>query len=214
MIVSNAHNTPYSTISKSAIEKKTDEESSSVNLANKTDTFEAQPKVSESVTYQPPKKLTSDQIEELQRQREESNSRFLAEMVKNTALKQSGQTIVEHNGIEMTSDSSNLLTEIFGSLDAAYPPAATTPEGALANISEGGAYSVESVSERILLMATTLAGDDPNMLIAMRDAVKEGFEAAGLNLDTGEGMPDITMDTYNHVMNEFDKLINGEDSAE
>ncbi len=170
------------------------------------DTFEKTGDVGENITYNPPKKLTEEQIEALQRQQTESTLSWYRDMVQQNVATQAGQTSVLHNGIELSANSANLLSDIFGSLEAALPTPATTPEGALADISPGGAYSIEAVSDRIMLMATTLSGGDPEVMAEMEQAVKKGFEAAGLNLETGEGMPDITMDTYNHIMNEFAEL--------
>ncbi len=160
-----------------------------------------------------PKKLTSEQLQELQLQREEMALNFIKDSVRQNTQNQAAQansSYVSHAGFNLSSETADLYTSIFGSLESALPTPATTPEGALANISEGGSYSVEAVSERIMKMATTFAAGDPETLAEMKEAVKKGFEAAGLNLETGEGMPDITMKTYNHVMNEFDKLLNPE----
>ncbi len=214
MIVSNTQNTGFSTLgalnSQSGyVKNSADEEAKST--VKKVDTFEKQGEVSESVTYKPPKKLTPEQIEEINEQRLQSTLSFLSDMVKATTEYQADQATGYANKFEFDSDSADLLTQIFGSVENAYPTPATTPEGALANISEGGSYSIEAVSERIMLMATSIAGDDPEMLAEMREAVMDGFAAAGLNLQTGEGMPDITMDTYNHVMSEFDKLLGVEE---
>ena len=74
-------------------------------------------------------------------------------------------------------------------------------------ISEGGEYSVENVTDRIMDMAKALAGDDPSKIDKLQDAVIKGFEkAAGMlgkkNLDE---MPEITKKTYDNVMKQFDE---------
>ncbi len=175
----------------------------SANSAKRYDTFKSQGEVSESVTYEPPKRLTQEQVNEIKRQQIESTILMMQQAISKNLEAQAGVTAE----FELSEDSSNLLIDIFGSIDAAYPPPATTPEGAAEAIAAGGAYSVESVSERLLTMATYIAGDDPEMLAEMKEAVMQGFAAAGLNLETGEGMPQITMDTYNHVMEQFDRLL-------
>ncbi len=186
---------------------KTKKENQNVMIKN-VDSFEKENNSNSISTYSAPKKLTSEEITALNDARNEATSKFIAESIQQNISIQAGEATINHYGIQLSQTSANLLTEIFGSLENALPAPATTPEGALANISEGGSYSVESVSERIMLMATTLAAGDPSKLLEMEKAVKKGFEAAGFDPVTGGDMPQITMDTYNHVMNEFDKLKN------
>ncbi len=206
MIISNTQNTSALNSIKSDDDLK-NQNSVKALQAERYDTFVKQGETTESVTYQPPKKLTKEQVDEINRQRVESTIRIMTDAIQNNLKTQAAQV----DGVfEFNTDSADLLTEIFGSVEAAYPTPATTPEGALADISEGGAYSVEAVSERILKMATSIAGDNPELLAELKSAVQEGFVAAGLDLNTGDGMPEITMDTYNHVMAEFDKLLGEE----
>ena len=70
-------------------------------------------------------------------------------------------------------------------------------------ISEGGIYSVENVSDRILEMAKALAGDDTSMIDKMRDAFKKGYEEA--TGAWGQELPEISSKTYDAVMDKFDK---------
>ncbi len=91
----------------------------------------------------------------------------------------------------------------------ALPAVGTTPEEAKAAISEGGAYSVDAVADRIFGLAEIIAGGDPEKLQKMRDAVEKGFEQAGLAWKdaTGEdSMPQITKDTHNEINRRFDEL--------
>lgn len=73
-------------------------------------------------------------------------------------------------------------------------------------ISEGGEYSVENVTDRIMNMAKALAGDDPTKIDTLQNAVIKGFEKAagvlGRKKDLSD-MPDITRQTYDKVMNAF-----------
>lgn len=73
------------------------------------------------------------------------------------------------------------------------------------SISEGGEYSVENVTNRIMSMAKALAGDDPTKIDTLQNAVIKGFKgAAGLLGRKGlKDMPDITQKTYDSVMKEF-----------
>lgn len=74
-------------------------------------------------------------------------------------------------------------------------------------ISEGGEYSVENVTDRIMSMAKALAGDDPTKIDTLKNAVIKGFAGAagmlGRKSDLSD-MPDITRKTYDSVMKEFD----------
>ncbi len=73
------------------------------------------------------------------------------------------------------------------------------------SISEGGFYSVDSVSTRIMDMAKALAGDNPEKIALMRDAVTKGFGQAAKTLHLkDDDMPGITKDTYAEVMKRFD----------
>ncbi|MGN1482002.1 hypothetical protein [Porcipelethomonas sp.] len=77
------------------------------------------------------------------------------------------------------------------------------------SISDGGEYSVDSVSGRILDMAKALAGDDSSKISLLKDAVIKGFNGAsemfGKDLDS---MPEITRKTYDEVMKRFDEWEN------
>ncbi len=161
-------------------------------------------------TYSP-SKLTQEQvdaIEQMEEQRKSNELELLTNTVKQLTENQAETTTFTYNNLELETESVNILTDIFGSLENALPALATTPEEAAADIAEGGAYSVEAVSERIMTMATYFANGDMEVLAEMQDAVKEGFKLAGMDLETGEGMPEITYETYNHVMGSFDALLN------
>lgn len=75
-------------------------------------------------------------------------------------------------------------------------------------IAEGGEYSVDAVATRIMDMAKSLAGGDKSKIPLLRDAVKKGFEAAGLEFNDGAGLPDICNQTYDEIMKRFDEWEN------
>lgn len=78
-------------------------------------------------------------------------------------------------------------------------------EAAKESVSDGGFYSVDAVSTRIMDMAMALAGDNPDKIELMRDAVIKGFGQAAKTLGLKEDdMPEITRDTYKEVMKRFD----------
>lgn len=75
------------------------------------------------------------------------------------------------------------------------------------SIEEGGEYSVNNVADRIMTMAKALAGDDPTKIDMLRNAVIKGFNGAAglLGKNSLDEMPDITHDTYDNVMKQFDE---------
>lgn len=164
-------------------------------------------------TYKPvKKKLTTEEVNALKEEQEKSKADLIKRFINDTINNQNkllGRS-TENGTSELSKESSDLLTKIFGSLENAYPPIATTPEGAQQAISEGGAYSVNAVADRIMTMATAIAGNDPDKLQQMRDAVQKGFEEAGSAFKdaTKSDLPQICKDTYTEVMSRFDKLQN------
>lgn len=89
------------------------------------------------------------------------------------------------------------------------PAVGTTPEEAAAAVAEGGEYSVDAVADRIFEMAKAIAGDDPEKLKEMQDAVEEGFKQAGVAWKDTMGtdkMPQITQDTHDAITKRFDEL--------
>lgn len=89
------------------------------------------------------------------------------------------------------------------------PAVGTTPEEAAAAVAEGGEYSVDAVADRIFDMAKAIAGDDPEKLKEMQDAVEEGFKQAGVAWKDTMGtdkMPQITQDTHDAITKRFDEL--------
>ena len=66
------------------------------------------------------------------------------------------------------------------------------------------------VADRIMNIATSIAGDDPKKLETLRSAVQAGFKQAGIDFTEMTGkkdMPEITGKTYDEVMSRFDKLV-------
>lgn len=90
------------------------------------------------------------------------------------------------------------------------PEVATTPEEAAEAVAEGGEYSVDAVATRIMDMATSIAGDDPEKLKMMQEAVEEGFRQAGITWKEVIGqdeMPQITQDTHDEITKRFNELF-------
>lgn len=59
-----------------------------------------------------------------------------------------------------------------------------------------------------MTMAKFIAGDDPDKLQQMREAVEKGFSQAGLDFNkaTDSDLPQICKDTCTEVMRRFDEL--------
>lgn len=71
------------------------------------------------------------------------------------------------------------------------------------DISEDGYWGVKQTSDRLVDFAKTLTGGDSSKIEEMRDAIKEGFEAAA-KLWGGE-LPSISQQTYDATMEKLDQ---------
>ncbi len=179
-----------------------------------TDTFvKSTEQETDNSTYKPvKKKLSTEEVNALKDEQENLKTDLIKKFISDTISNQNKllgkSTGNEINGI--SKESTDLLTKIFGSIENAYPPMATTPEGAKQAIGEGSAYSVNAVADRIMTMAKAIAGDDPNKMQQMRAAVEKGFSEAGLDFNkaTHMGLPQICKDTCTEVMKRFDELQN------
>ncbi len=72
-------------------------------------------------------------------------------------------------------------------------------------ISEDGYFSVKNTAMRIFDFAAAQAGDDPEKLQAVRDAVLKGFKEAEQLF--GGKLPDISHDTLDKVLEMLDEKI-------
>lgn len=81
---------------------------------------------------------------------------------------------------------------------------AAAKQAAQKAISEGGYWSVENTSDRILEMAKALTGGDPDSIEEMRSAFEKGFKQA--TKTWGKALPEISSKTYDSVMRKFDQL--------
>lgn len=70
------------------------------------------------------------------------------------------------------------------------------------DISEDGYWGVKQTSERMFDFAKALAGDDPEKMKKMQDAIEKGFKEA--TKTWGRTMPDITQDTHDAVTKLFE----------
>lgn len=213
-------NTNYNTTKDTKkVDNTNDTASDSANVQEATqalgsDTFvKSTEENTSNLTYKPvKKKLTAEEVKALNEEQANLKADLIKKFISDTINNQNkllGKSTEDgKNGFSQ--ESTDLLTKIFGSIENAYPEMATTPEGAKEAISEGGAYSVNAVADRIMTMAAAIAGDDQDKIQQMRDAVEKGFAQAGLYFKsaTKSDLPQISKDTYTEVMSRFDKLQN------
>ncbi len=75
---------------------------------------------------------------------------------------------------------------------------------AQADIAEDGYWGVSQTSQRILDFATALTGGDPSKIDEMREAFEKGYKLA--EKKWGGNLPDISKQTYDAVLQGFDKM--------
>lgn len=121
----------------------------------------------------------------------QSRQNQLQSIVEQLMTKQ-GQTYNSANGIWSILAGGNLKVD------------AATQAQAQKDVAEDGYWGVKQTSERILDFATALTGGDPDKIEEMREAFKKGYKQA--EKTWGGELPDISKQTYDAVMNGFDKL--------
>ena len=75
-------------------------------------------------------------------------------------------------------------------------------EDAQAAIAEGGEWSAEAVSDRIVDFVANISGGDPEKSEMLREAVRQGFDEARQAL--GGWLPEVGERTYELVMERFE----------
>lgn len=154
------------------------------NTTPKTDTF-TRSEPEQNITYEPPKKLTAEQIDALKRQVQESMQNLAKQM------------LGEQYEIAKTADGKVDFASLAKDLGIG-----TTPEAAAEAISENGNWGVNAVATRLIDMAISLSGGDMSKISMLREAVQKGFAQVG-NL---EDLPEVCQQTYDEVMKRFDYL--------
>ena len=89
-----------------------------------------------------------------------------------------------------------------GILDGTIEVDEATAKQAAEDISEDGYWGVKQTSERILDFAKAITGGNAEKAEQMRDAIKQGFEAAAKLW--GDELPEISQKTYDAVMKGID----------
>lgn len=155
---------------------------------------------SSSGTYSKPKRLSADEIQALKDSQAEMHANFMRSMMQMNTSNQSQQF--------MKATQLNFDGVLISASDFELPAGGNTPEEAAKAIAEGGAYSVDAVTDRIFSLAEKLANGDSERLKVLRDAVEEGFSQAGgvFSGKYNSNLPDICNDTYKSIMDKFDAL--------
>ncbi len=156
---------------------------------------------------QPEKKVTYDKpgvntktIQQLQEESDRAYShlkQIVTEMLKRQGLKfqDIGNTTGELNITDITIED---LKDV--SVDE------TAQKEAQAMIAEGGEYSAEKVSDRIVDFAKAISGGDKSKLDLLKSAIEKGFQAA--KEDFGDELPEISKQTYKLIMAKLDEWAN------
>lgn len=159
------------------------------NIEKRTDTYTPS-KEEKSVTYEKPAyKIDTETIERL---KAESDKNY-------ESLRQLIKQLLEKQGIKLEDAISGEATVTIDE---------ETRLEAQAAISEGGPYSPESVSDRIVEFAMAISGGDKSKLSLLKEAIDEGFNEAAKVL--GGTLPDISQETYDLVMEKLDAWGNEE----
>jgi hypothetical protein len=101
-----------------------------------------------------------------------------------------------------------IMTQI-GSEDNSIDFKDITPEKARELISDEGYLGVEQTSDRIVQFAISISGNDPDRLEEIKESIDEGFQMASKAL--GGILPDISMKTYDAVMDKLKVWAEGSD---
>ena len=166
-------------------EKSTTKTQTEQTTVPKTDTFTKSEPQENITTYEPPKKLSAEQIDALKRQVQESMQNLAKQM------------LGEQYEIAKTADGTVDFAALANDLGIG-----TTPEAAAEAISENGNWGVDAVATRLIDMAINLSGGDTSKIGMLREAVQKGFAQVGKL----EDLPEVCQQTYDEVMKRFDYL--------
>lgn len=171
----------------------------------KSDSYVPSSKTEVKGLYTKSQKLTEEQIQALKDTQAESKRNMIELFTQSLFEGQSTNS-------KLTSSHSSILDKLINACHNTQfnlPELATTPEEAEAALTGDGAYSVDSVATRIMDMATSFAGNNPEKLELMRQAVQKGFAMAGTtfsDITKEKDLPQICQDTYTEIMKRFDDL--------
>jgi len=142
-------------------------------------------------------KVSRETVEKLKADAE-ARMASLKSLVEKMMTKQ-GQTAAKAGILDFENGTN--LAEIFRNLEVDEE----TRAQAQADIAEDGYWGVEQTSERMLEFAKGLAGNDPAAAKDMLNAIKKGFEEAGLAW--GEDLPEISQRTMDATLEKVNNWI-------
>lgn len=143
-------------------------------------------------------------LEEMENQRLNAMQQMITDMLAKQSDAKGFSNLFD---TEQSSDSLFASYKLKLELSAEITVSEQDKQDAADSISADGYWSSESVSDRILEMAELLANGDSEKLSTLKDAILKGFEGAVslFGKDSLDDMPEITSQTYDLVMNKFDK---------
>lgn len=153
------------------------------------------------VVYEPSKETAVDSVKKTYTQNtdlvaklkaDQANRQQQLQNIVEQLMTKQGQTYNSANGIWSILAGGNLQVD------------AATQAQAQKDISEDGYWGVKQTSDRIIDFATALTGGDPDKIEEMREAFKKGYKQA--EKTWGGELPEISKQTYDAVMEKFDKL--------
>ena len=180
--------TKQSTVTKKTTKQKGKNQSTNRSLNQDRIEIQSKQKPSEFSIYTNYKKSNITDVQSLQEQTEKATEN-LRKLVEHLILKQDGTVNWIRNGAKVASGKA-------------------IEEMRLA-ISDDGQYGVKAVSDRIVQFAIAYAGDDPEKLQDMREAIDMGYAEAEKIF--GGKLPDICGKTYNEIIRKLDDWENGND---
>lgn len=149
------------------------------------DTFE---KSSDTeITHTEPKRLTAEQMQQLQDDQTVSFKRMLYD-------------ILDEQSSKVKLATSGISADLFSNITV-------TPEqqqAAQEAISEDGEWGARAVADRIMDMVLSVAGDDTSQLNGLKEAVEKGFEQA--EKQWGEELPEVVQSTREELNRRFEEL--------
>ena len=181
-------------------QEKKSENSSKINSKNAAVVFEKSEALNESIIDYSKLGREKKHLDEIERLKLEINHKMESAfylMVKdtmdgqNTGMKAAIQSILDARSENLKDDEvdSEITQEMIDEAEA--------------DVSEGGYFSVEAVTERIMSFAKSLAGDDPSKALLLKGAFEAGFEEA--TKIWGDDLPQISQDTFAAVSKAFDE---------
>ncbi len=214
MDINSVSNQTYSSVNSDSI-KKTNTESESAASSSQSSSS----RTNDAAIYEKSKGSSSIMDDKkIQAMIDETNqkSASLQKLIESLFAKQSAKSALagkkgSANGVSSFTMPSSNLKDFFSNLQVDSATALKAQQ----EISEDGYYGVKQTSARILDFAMAIAGDDPDKIAEMREAVQKGFDQA--ERMWGGKLPSISQSTYDAVMSGFDaweKRVSGAGEAQ